>query len=592
MTLTLADVLVAYLEKLGVDYVFGVPGSHIAALYEALSRSAARGGVRAILARHESGAASMADGYARETGKLGVCCATTGPGATNLVTGVASAYTDHTPLLVLTGQTPLAKFGMAAFQESSPDLMDTTAMLAQCTYYSSVITHVQQFENKLAKALMMALRTPRGPVHLSIPIDLSRAPMTEGIRFPQLSQLLQRPALVDRTAVETLIQQITPLRAQQQPIVLLVGHECAHATEAIMAFAECLDASIVTTQRGKTWVNPFHPRVKGVFGYAGHASARQVLAQDACGMVIALGSGLGQWSTSAWDKCLLNERLVHVHPCADYFARSPMARLHIQGDVKTVVETALEGLAKRSMLSDSLLANVPNVETPPNDETLPPARKPLSPENLPAYLAVCPPHITLRHPEGYQQTDAVPIHPQAVVFALMQGCFPANTRFIVDTTNWLPWTLHYFFIREHQYYRLSSELAAMGWGLAAAVGTAMGCRGVPVVSLVGDGGVLMSGQEITVAVEEQLPVIYLILNDRHYGMVQHRHYQVSDVAINFDFPAANFKQMAEAVGAQGFRVTSMQAWQALDFDAIVQHSGPTVIDLVIDPTIAPPMGMF
>lgn len=565
-TWNLSDLIVAYLEQLGVEYVFGVPGAHISALYEALERSAQRGGPRAILSRHESGAASMADGYARETGKLGVCCATTGPGATNLVTGVASAYTDHVPLLVLTGQTPLAKFGMAAFQESSPDMMDTAAMLSHCTHYSSVISHIGQVENKLAKALMTALRTPRGPVHLSIPIDLSRQDLPAEIGFPRLPALLGKvPALLDIDAQRSLLAQIQTTRQAGQRIVLLVGHECAGATQALVAFADLVDAEIITTQRGKTWVDPFHPRVKGVFGYAGHESARQALTDESVGLILAVGTGLGQWSTSTWDTALLNERLVHIHPQAEYFSRSPMAGLHVCGDVKTVFNDLQQGLQQLGFEAK------PRQASPQQG-------------NVPA-------QITVQSSTAYH-SEASPIHPQRLVHELMQGHFPAQTRFIVDTTNWLPWTIHYFFSREHQNYRLSSELAAMGWGLGAAVGTALANKGMPVVCLVGDGGVLMNGQEITVAVEEKLPVIYLILNDHIYGMVQHRHQQVSQVPIEFDFPQANFKQMAEAVGAQGFRINSMDEFMQLDFAAICQHQGPTVLDIVIDSQVSPPMGMF
>lgn len=565
-TWNLSDLIVAYLEQLGVEYVFGVPGAHISALYEALERSAQRGGPRAILSRHESGAASMADGYARETGKLGVCCATTGPGATNLVTGVASAYTDHVPLLVLTGQTPLAKFGMAAFQESSPDMMDTAAMLSHCTHYSSVISHIGQVENKLAKALMTALRTPRGPVHLSIPIDLSRQDLPAEIGFPRLPALLGKvPALLDIDAQRSLLAQIQTTRQAGQRIVLLVGHECAGATQALVAFADLVDAEIITTQRGKTWVDPFHPRVKGVFGYAGHESARQVLTDESVGLILAAGTGLGQWSTSTWDTALLNERLVHIHPQAEYFSRSPMADLHVCGDVKTVFNDLQQGLQQLGFEAK------PRQAGPQQG-------------NVPA-------QITVQSSAAYH-SEASPIHPQRLVHELMQGHFPAQTRFIVDTTNWLPWTIHYFFSREHQNYRLSSELAAMGWGLGAAVGTALANKGMPVVCLVGDGGVLMNGQEITVAVEEKLPVIYLILNDHIYGMVQHRHQQVSQLPIEFDFPQANFKQMAEAVGAQGFRINSMDEFMQLDFAAICQHQGPTVLDIVIDSQVSPPMGMF
>ena len=565
----LSDLIVAYLEALGVEYVFGVPGAHIAALYEALERSAARGGPRAILTRHETGAANMADGYARETGKLGVCCATTGPGATNLITGIASSYTDHTPLLVLTGQTPLAKFGMAAFQESSPDMMDTTAMLSHCTYYSSVITHAGQLENKLAKALMTALRTPRGPVHLSIPIDLSRVAAPDTLSFPHLPALLrQPPAMLDTDALETLAELVDATLQHGQKVVVLIGHHCEGATAALMAFAEWVGATVITTQRGKTWADPFHPQVKGVFGYAGHESARQALTDEAVGLILAAGTGLGQWSTSGWDKAILNDKLVHIHPISDYFSRSPMARLHVSGAVKTVFTALLTNLQSQG-------------------------HKPVPmPAVQPLQAGQCvPTHITLRSPEGYANT-CTPIHPQRLVHELMQGHFPPDTRFIVDTTNWLPWTIQYFFTRQHGNYRLSSELAAMGWGLGACVGTALGSSGTPVVCLVGDGGVLMNGQEITVAVQEKLPVIYLILNDGIYGMVQHRHRQVSQADITFGFPRTDFKKMAEAVGAQGFRIETLNDWQQLDIAALCKHPGPTVLDIIIDPDATPPMGMF
>jgi acetolactate synthase-1/2/3 large subunit len=577
-TRNMSDLIVAYLEQLGVEYVFGVPGAHISALYEALERSAARGGPRAILTRHETGAANMADGYARETGKLGVCCATTGPGATNLVTGIASSYADHTPLLVLTGQTPLAKFGMAAFQESSPDMMDTAAMLAHCTYYSSVVSHAQQLENKLAKALMTALRTPRGPVHLSIPIDLTRIAAPENLSFPRLPDLVrQPPALLDTDAVATLSDLLATTLQRGQRAVILAGHECAGATAAIMALAEYTDAEVITTQRGKTRIDPFHPRVKGVFGYAGHESARQALTDESVGLILAAGTGLGQWSTSAWDKALLNDKLVHIHPLSDYFSRSPMARMHVNGAVQTVFAALLATLQQKGC-EPAPATNSLSVSTAPTASTVPTD-------------APTPPQITTRQPEAYL-TDRSPIHPQRLVYELMQGHFPADTRFIVDTTNWMPWTIHYFFTRQHQNYRLSSELAAMGWGLGAAVGTALGNPGTPVVCLAGDGGVLMNGQEITVAVEEKLPVIYLILNDGIYGMVQHRHNQVSEVDIKFGFRQADFKQMAEAVGAQGFRINTIDELLQLDFAALCHHPGPTVLDIMIDPEVTPPMGMF
>ena len=169
----LADLLVEYLDQLGVEYVFGVPGGAIEPLYNALARSERRGGVRAVVARHETGAAFMADGYARNTGKLGVCCSTTGPGATNMITGVASAYENNVPMLVITAQTAISTFGKGAIQDSSCTGINTVGLYQHCTRYNTLISHAAQFEHKLATAIMSAMGSPAGPAHISVPRDVN-----------------------------------------------------------------------------------------------------------------------------------------------------------------------------------------------------------------------------------------------------------------------------------------------------------------------------------------------------------------------------------------------------------------------------------
>ena len=141
------DLILRYLERLGVEYIFGVPGGAIEPLYNALARSERNGGPKAVIARHETGAAFMAEGYARETGKLGVCCATSGPGATNMLTGIASAYADSTPVLAITGQPSLHTFGMGALQEGSCTSINTVKMFEDCTRFNTLISHPAQLEN-------------------------------------------------------------------------------------------------------------------------------------------------------------------------------------------------------------------------------------------------------------------------------------------------------------------------------------------------------------------------------------------------------------------------------------------------------------
>jgi len=570
----LSDLLVTYLELLGVEYVFGVPGGHISALYEALHRSAQRGGPRAIFARHETGAAHMASGYARETGKLGVCCTTTGPGVTNLITGLMAAYVDRTPLLAITAQSMLAKFGAAAFQESSPDTIDTSAMLTPCTRYNTIITHAKQFEYKLFAALRHALNPPCGPVHLSLPVDLSRMPTSEQPTYAHLMQLLTADsAFVNQAAVEQLWQLVQTTLQQGRKIVIWAGHEAAGATEAIMTFAELLQVRVVTSQRGKSWIDPHHPLVAGVFGFAGHDSARAALADESVDLILAAGTSLGQWATSTWDSVLLNEKFVHIHPVNQYFDYSPMARLHVHGTVRLVFEALIARVKEWQQLHGQ---PQPIVSLP---------------AGMSDDLPLIPAQLTISNRALYH-SDSAPIHPQRLLWEMMQR-FPPETRFLTDNCNWLAWTFHHFFAPRYQNFHSTGELAmAMGWAIGAAVGMAMAARGTPVVCLTGDGCFLMNGQEITVAVEECVPVIYVILNDGGYGMVKHRHRQVSRDPLPFGFRRVNFALMAEGMGAVGHAIHTVQDLQALDFATLCRRPGPTVLDVYIDPEATPPMGMF
>jgi len=154
------DLLLNYLEKIGVEFIFGIPGGAIEPLYNALAKSEKRGGIRAITARHETGAVFMADAYARNTGKLGVCCSTTGPGATNMITGIASSYENNTPLLIITPQTAQEKVGKKALQDSGDTGINIPGMFQFFTKYSSYVSHVGQFEHKLVSAIMSALSSP------------------------------------------------------------------------------------------------------------------------------------------------------------------------------------------------------------------------------------------------------------------------------------------------------------------------------------------------------------------------------------------------------------------------------------------------
>jgi acetolactate synthase-1/2/3 large subunit len=568
--MTLSDLIVSYLEQLGVEYVFSVPGSPIGPLYDALRRSEKRDGPRSVLSRHETGGAFMADGYARETGKIGVCCSTTGPGATNLITGLTSAYADHIPLLVITAQTTLQDFGFGAFQESSPDVTDVVGMFRYCTRYNTLISHPNQLERKLAAALTKAFQHPKGPVHLSIPVDILRTAWGGNISLPNFRRLLSRPeSMIDHEALERLSGKLEDILREKRRVVVIVGHDCGGASEEIVRFAEIFNAQIVTTQRGKSWIDPYHPLARGVFGYAGHMSAREALTDKSVGLVLAAGTNLNEWSTSGWDHALLNDRLVHIHNTKAFFHRSPHAHLQICGTISRIFQELVIRFGKVSPEARR--------ESAYNSSE----RKPYVPSQIKVQSSE----------ESWEKNGTGPIKPQKVIRDIVQRV-PSKTHFLIDNSNSVPWSIHYLFSQRPENYHLSIGFASMGWAIGASVGMSLGNRNRPVVCFTGDGCFLMSGQEITVAVAERLPIIYVVLNDQAYGMIKHAHRLTATESIDFSIPPVDFSMMAKSVGAMAYTIGNDQDLAEVDFQALCEGRGPTLLDVHIDPEEPPPLGMF
>lgn len=572
--MTLSDLIVQYLENFGVEYVFGIPGSPLGPLFDALKRSEKRGGPQLVLTRHEAGAAFVADGYARESGKLGVCCSTTGPGATNLITGVASAYAEQVPLLVITPQTRLKDLGFGCFQDSSRNGIDVVSMFETCTLYNASVTHPDQLERKLAAAITAAFGTPAGPAHLNIPIDVFTAEAGEAARFPRLPQLLADVRTpVDNNGLESLCGEITTVLQRGGKLCLLAGHNSAGAGPDMERFAELTGATLITTPRGKAVLDPYHPQARGVFGMAGHSSARAALAEEQVELILAVGTNLGEWSTGKWDPVLMNEKLVHIHNDRRWFMRSPMARLQIEGDMVALfreINIRLETLQRKGRLPlPSIGAKV--------------ASK--APDSyVPAGISVINPACC-----ATTRSDA-PIKAPQVYAELIQR-LPRETRYFIDNSNSVPWSVHYFFHSRPQSYHLSIEFATMAWAVGAAVGGAFGNRRSPSVCIAGDGCYLMSGQEITVAVERQLPVLFVVLNDRGYGLIRHGHRIAGKEDVDFSIPPVDFAMMGRAAGAEAYTIRSMKDFDALDWQALADRQGPTLLEVMIDPEEKPPIAM-
>ena len=552
-----ADLLVAYLEQIGVEYVFGVPGGAIEPLYNALARSARRGGPRAVVARHEAGAAFMADGYARETGRIGVCCATSGPGATNLITGVACAYENEIPMLVITAQPSLHLLGRGALQESSGAGFDTVAMFRLCTRYSALISHPDQLERQLTNALLSAYQPTPGPVHLSIPMDVHRSLLKCGPSY-DLAHLLQPVSAVDDAAVRECQVQL----AQAKRVVVLIGSGCGQAVDLIIELTERMGGVFVVTPDAKGFISPRHPLYRGVFGFAGHRSAVAAMEDQDVDLILVVGSNLSEWTSNGWSEAVLNNRLVHIDSFETHLARSPMARLHVRGGIRPVFERLLRTLRKDDTKKISVGEKLKFKKISVDD--------PFKPASLDA-----------------------PIKPQYLMRELGWRS-PPDTRFLTDTGNSTIWAIHHLAMHDHHasaggWMRVTMNFAPMGWAIGGAVGTALANPAVPVVCITGDGSLLMNGQEMTVALTEKLTVLFVILNDAALGMVKYGQRLAGAEEIGFELPTVDFCLMAESLGIPGHVIRTAQDFENLDMDAILRHTGPTVLDVRVDKNEVPPM---
>jgi len=572
------DALVKYLHSLGVKYIFGIPGGAIEPLFDALDRSEKKGGPRVIVSRHETGSVFMAEGYARNTGRLGGCCATTGPGATNLITGIASAYQDNIPLLVITAQTSIEDFGRKAFQESSDTGINILGMFEYCTAYNSLVSHIDQFERKLISAITVAMSESK-PVHLSIPRNILRKKIHIN-KIHNLVEHLEDPVPIDTNKVDQLSQTLV---LSTQP-VFIIGGGCAGAISQILKCAFLLGAKIVTTPDGKGLVSPYHPLFQGVIGFAGHKMARDLLESSKVDRIVAIGTALGEWA-GGWDSLrVMNERLIHIDRSAINLSRSPIACLHIKGDITVIFEGLLAHLKKqdihRAISSQGTMVDAKSGRLKYLD-------------NL---------------PELKKGFESKPILPQWLMMQLPLR-FPSSTKFFVDVGNSMAWGIHFLNPYDRRVEGLESgqsdnigrrsgqgglfqatiEFASMGWAIGASIGAALANRKRPIVCITGDGSLLMNGQEMTVALQENLSIVFIVLNDGALGMVKHGQILTGARRIGYELPEVDFAAFAKSMGVRSFHVSCPQDLDNILIDELLLESGPTLLDVNIDKDQIPPI---
>jgi len=587
------DLLLHYLEQLGVEYVFGIPGGAIEPLYNALARSEKRGGIRAITARHETGAVFMADAYARNTGKLGVCCSTTGPGATNMITGIASSYENNTPLLIITPQTSQDKIGKKAMQESGDTGVDIAGMLKFCTKFSSYVSHEAQFVQKLTTAIMTSCASPKGPSHLSIPADILKSHLYNSEEKPNFSNLMRQPIYKDGHATNELIEKLS----KSKKTVFVVGAGAKEASDLIQKCINNLDALFVATPDGKSLVNPYHPSYRGVIGFAGHQSANKALNDESVDTVLVIGTSLGEFTSNAWDKkSLLNNKLIHIDDNENNFTRSAVAKLQVGGNILAIFKDIVDSQSKCA--KDRIDHKFKHIKSLVDRADFFKNKQYINKKEL---------FFDYDEPDKVNDVSA-PLKPQYLMHHLT-SIFPANTHYLADTGNNLAWAIHYLnpfdrrLNQRRDSYRngngrrtnsagllqVCAEFCSMGWSIGSSIGTALAHPNDPVVCIVGDGSFLMSGQEITVALQEKLNVIFLIVNDQHLGMVKHGQQLNNSEDTANQLPNIGYALMAASMGIMSHTIEAPEDLEKLNIKSICNRNGPTLIDVKIDPNEVPPI---
>lgn len=559
------DLLCLYLEAIGVKCVFGIPGGAIESFYNALARSSQRGGLKHILMRHETSAAFAAQGYFEQTGKIAVITATTGPGTTNLITGVASAYTRETPMIVISAQTRLETFGKWPLQDSSSTGVDTIKMLDACTRYNALISHVSQVETQVLAAIQTAFGHPQGPVHLSIPRNLLDQPLTmDSLTKMQVNlekidfQAMWSPkSIIDLNGVRDFLEMIE----KNHRSVLLVGGKCSKAINQLVQFVELLDMPVITTPKGKSCFPNQHPNYYGVFGMSGHQSTKDLLHREDVKNLIFVGDCLSEFTSDGWNPILYEKNIIHIDESENHFLTTPTACLHVLSSIPIFFDQINARLKER--IHKSVAKNS-------HQETRASTR------------------IQLDDPEAIKN-DGIPYLPQRLVVDLVE-ILPANTFFIADAGNSFAWALHYLFPKEVNNLYFTMNWCSMGCAYGYAIGLKKGNPNKPTVCFVGDGSFLMLGGEFSTAVQEKLPIIYIVLNDHSLGMVKHGQQLSGAEKIATALPDVDFAAIGKAMGGGGYRVQSSKELLEIDFDEILKGEIPVVIDALIDQAQIPPMG--
>jgi acetolactate synthase-1/2/3 large subunit len=535
-----AKALIHALEKEGVDIVFGLPGGANLPIYDALVDA----NFRHILVRHEQSASHMADGYARIKRKAGVCFATSGPGATNLITGIATAHADSSPMIAVTGQVPLAMIGKDAFQET-----DIIGVANPCTKYAFQPRSAHEIPETVKKAFYIAESGRPGPVLIDIPKDVQQS--SADMNFPELIKVRGYSPVVDAD-LSQLGKSVEILLNSERPIIMGGGGVIlSGAFSELQAVAEILMAPVVTTFKGKGSFPENHPLAMGPIGMHGHAEANKMILEADC--ILAVGARFSDRSVGRYDEFGRGMSIIHMDVDPAEIGKNKSVDVAVIGDVKSSLRTLFKMLSKVILKKDQ-------------DNPWLRRRKELI-DHYAETLKDYPRDLTARK-----------------ALKKLREILPANSIATTEVGQCQMWaSLHFDVISPGTFFS-STGLGTMGFGFPASIGAKAARPVVPVVDIAGDGSFNMTENSLAVSVLDNLPVIVFLMNNYMLGMVaqwQRTFYNRRYSGVH-QRNCPDYVKIAQAYGAQGIKAQSLSELDKAIRSALKMEVA-TVIDIIIDP---------
>lgn len=545
MKVPVSQILVRFLEKLGVGTIFGIPGSHILPVYDRLYDSP----IRSILVKHEQAAAFMAGGYARASGEVGACITTAGPGATNLVTGIASAYSDNLPVIAITGEAPTHIFGKGGLQESSGEggSVDQVAMFTGITRYHRLIERTDYLGSVLNQAAKHLLSGTPGPVVLSVPYNVQNELVEESL----LDEVaFARSYCEPVVPAESIEQTLELIRAARRPMIL-AGYGCilAGARESLGHISERLNIPVASSLKAKGAIDERSALSLGSLGVTSGGHALRYMEQEA-DLVLMLGAGFNERTSYVWDKRLLaGKKLIQVDSNPQQLEKVFRADLVVHTDLGPYLG-ALEAAIEAQRIT------------------------PREPVDVDAFAKAAQRAIDAAGETIFsRQFDHV-----KAFYRWLEEQFPEGLVMFDDN---IVFAQNFYRVSRKDRFYPNTGISALGHAVPAAIGAACAI-GKPMFALLGDGGFQMCAMEIMTAVNYDIPLNVVLFNNDTMGLIrknQHQHYH--DRFIDCDFVNPDYAVLAKSFGIRHVRVESEEDLAArlsgLDF-----RRGINLIEVLID----------